>query len=63
MTTNNQTPTHIIIHDLNTLRWLCPNQSFTTNIIFYTADAVDFLTQNNISFTPAVRTFNGYRSI
>lgn len=46
----------IIVNELNKLRWACPNQSFTSNVLRPQTQeefdlVINFLNQRNISYT------------
>jgi hypothetical protein len=55
--------THIIIHNLNKVRWLCPTQSFTSNVVGYHDETVAFLNQNNVPYTLARRSGGQYHKL
>ena len=60
---NNQKPTHIIVANLNKLRFLCPRQCFVDNVLIYSADSVDFLNENDVPHSLAIREFGEYKTV
>lgn len=51
-------PTHIIVYDLNKLKWLFPNQIFMNNILKYSKKVMNILQDNDISFSVASYEYN-----
>jgi hypothetical protein len=43
-------PTHIIVLDLNKVRWLTPNQVHLTNVFPYTPENLKFFDDNQVPY-------------
>jgi hypothetical protein len=47
--------THIIVKDTNKLRWAIPDRVFVSNVLLFSEETVEFLTQEKIGFSLAVK--------